>query len=146
MRALALLVSIVLVLASEACAGSNSGDDTALDGATDAGPIDEHALFCEERTRAAMERLAMAAAAVATDLACEKDEDCTVVSWSTDCFERCSEHIALRNAEMARIAVARANLIDCHGFVDAGCTRGSLPCATLPPAVCRGGVCRVTRI
>jgi len=146
MRTMALLTWIACIWACEGCAGNSSGDDTALDGSTDAGAIDEHGLFCEERTHAALVRIAMASAVIDGDLVCEKDEDCTVVSWATDCFERCSEHIALRNVEIARTAVARANLIDCQGFVAAGCTRGSLPCATLPPAVCRLGICRNRRI
>lgn len=94
-------------------------------------------LTCDERLDHAGDTIE---AALAENLACKVDADCTTVDIATACRGACPSAVAVDGLETVRDSVQQADEEYCAGYASDGCTVLS-PVCFAPPVVCADGSC-----
>jgi hypothetical protein len=129
----------VLVCVSACSEGGGETDESHLGSAGSASEVGVPS--CEEQSQAAAAYVARAVEAAQADLSCGSDEDCELVSNSSDCYLSCGVLVSRQGAQSVRAAVDTANAEICDGFVDRGCVALAPPCMFPGFAACVNGAC-----
>jgi hypothetical protein len=147
------LVSYYECVDSADCSASCSPNSCAGDGCSCAGTpghvtiacpaLSGAASTCSERTDAATETIAAALAVANADLSCKSDDDCMIVSGSSNCTSLCAQGVVTtQGAQIIEAAVNYVNAGVCAGFVAQNCHLLVTPCPSPPSgAACTNGTC-----